>query len=50
MAEDPHTDYLEKMLTPLVEDMITECLIHKPDDPIDFMIAWLEKKKGSGSS
>ena len=49
MAEDPHVEYIEKWLTPVVEDMITEVLLNKPEDPIEFMINWLQNKKGSAS-
>jgi len=37
-------NYIKTTLEPLLEDMVTECLTDQPEDPIGFLLGFLEKK------
>jgi hypothetical protein len=50
MAQDPHQAYIESTLNPVLEDMVTNILTHKPTDVVTFMIDWLRKKRGDDLS
>ena len=39
-------DFLANKVTPVMEPMMIELLLHKPDDPVDFMIKYLSKTTG----
>jgi cAMP-dependent protein kinase regulator len=39
--------YIKTTLEPLLEDMVTECLTDQPEDPIGFLLGWLEKQAGA---
>ena len=39
-------DFLANKVTPVMEPMMIELLLHKPDDPVDFMIKYLSKSTG----
>jgi D-mannonate dehydratase len=34
-------DFLDKKVTPVMEPMMIELLLHKPEDPVSFMIQHL---------
>jgi len=38
--------YIVEELNPVLEEMVAECITKMPQDPIPFMVAWLEVKKG----
>ena len=40
---DVATDYVESNISGLLEKMTIEILINKPEQPVEFMIDWLEK-------
>lgn len=37
--------YIVDNLNPLLEEMVAECIHRMPDDPVPFMLEWLEDKK-----
>eukprot|EP00405_Crypthecodinium_cohnii_P016870 CAMPEP_0206459162 /NCGR_PEP_ID=MMETSP0324_2-20121206/24012_1 /ASSEMBLY_ACC=CAM_ASM_000836 /TAXON_ID=2866 /ORGANISM="Crypthecodinium cohnii, Strain Seligo" /LENGTH=399 /DNA_ID=CAMNT_0053930661 /DNA_START=76 /DNA_END=1275 /DNA_ORIENTATION=- len=37
--------YITESLNPLLEEMVADCIHKTPDDPVPFMLAWLEEKK-----
>jgi cAMP-dependent protein kinase regulator len=39
--------YIKSTLEPLLEDMVTECWTDQPEDPIGFLLGWLEKQSGA---
>lgn len=39
-----NSEYVEKCLNPILHPLLTETLIHKPADPITFMINWLRNR------
>ena len=47
---DPTKQYLATKLNPILEPLVTEMLSQKPNDPVEFMIAYLKKlqKPGKG--
>ena len=49
---DPSKQYLTTKLNPILEPMVTEILTQKPNDLVEFMIAYLKKlqKPGQGRS
>ena len=40
-------DYLAQNVTPIMELLMFDLLMHKPEDPLDFMINWLKESKGN---
>ncbi len=42
---DPTKQYLSSKLNPILEPMVTQILVEKPNNPAEFMIKWLEKQQ-----
>ena len=36
--------YMKEKVNTMLNEMVSELLIHKPDDPVPFMIDWVKKK------
>jgi len=47
---DANKTYLATKLDPILEPLVTELLLNKPSDPIEFMIKWLENKQKKNKS
>jgi len=39
--------YIVELLNPVLEEMVAECIHRMPEDPVPFMLDWLEAKKVS---
>jgi len=39
--------YIVDLVNPLLEEMVAECIHKSPDDPVIFMLDWLETKKAN---
>jgi len=39
--------YIVDLLNPMLEEMVAECIHKMPNDPVPFMLEWLEQKKVS---
>merc|ERR1719482_87361 len=39
--------YITELLNPMLEEMVAECIHKMPNDPVPFMLEWLEQKKVS---
>lgn len=39
-------EYLETKIKPIFENLIFQIICEKPDNPVDFMINWLQKTGG----
>lgn len=39
--------YIVEQLNPMLEEMVAECIRRMPQDPVPFMLEWLEQKKVS---
>ncbi|CAG9313861.1 unnamed protein product [Blepharisma stoltei] len=39
-----HKDYIQNVLNPVLQDMVSALLISKPDDPIPFMVDWMKQR------
>lgn len=39
-------EYLAQNVTPVMEPLMFDLLMHKPEDPLDFMINWLKENHG----
>lgn len=37
--------YIVDLLNPVLEEMVAECIHKMPDDPVPFMLQWLEQKR-----
>jgi len=37
--------YIVDLLNPVLEEMVAECIHRMPDDPVPFMLQWLEQKR-----
>ena len=42
--------YLETKIKPLMEDLVSQLAIERPDDPIRFIVSWIEKSSGYRTS
>merc|ERR1719277_244579 len=40
-------DYIHKHVNPVLENLVTEVLLARPDSPVPFMVRWLAKKTKS---
>ena len=49
-ATDQHQTYIDNVLNPVLEDMVTSVLTHKPTDVTTFMIDYLRQKRGDDVS
>lgn len=44
-----HMLYIQEKVNPILEQLVTQLLLERPEDPASFMVAWLkEKHKESG--
>lgn len=48
MASIEHQEYIQKKVNPILESLVTAVLIDKPNDPVGFMITWLNQKSAGG--
>ena len=39
-------EYLEKKIKPIFENLVFQIICEKPENPVDFMINWLQKTGG----
>lgn len=44
---DDKKGYIVNQLNPILEEMVAECIHTMPQDPVPFMLSWLQKKKVS---
>ena len=42
--------YLELKIKPIMEDLISQLAIERPEDPIRFIVSWIEKSSGYRTS
>ena len=42
--ESSKNEYIEKYLNPILHPLLAELLVHRPTDPVTFMINWLRNK------
>eukprot|EP00397_Hematodinium_sp_SG-2012_P041362 GEMP01045534.1.p1 GENE.GEMP01045534.1~~GEMP01045534.1.p1 ORF type:complete len:420 (+),score=96.47 GEMP01045534.1:245-1504(+) len=50
MAQD-HQEYVQTKVNPVLESLVTQVLLERPDDPVSFMVKWLsEHAKSNGAS
>jgi len=42
---DEKKKYISELLNPVLEEMVAECIHRMPEDPVPFMLEWLEQKK-----
>ena len=43
-------EYLEKKVKPIMENLMFQLVCEKPDDPVEFMINWIQKTGGYNSN
>lgn len=43
------SEFLNTKLNPVLHDLVTEIIVSQPNEPLDFMVEWLEKKHGGKS-
>lgn len=41
MSISDHQNYIQTKINPILEALVTETLLEKPDEPIEFMVKWL---------
>jgi cAMP-dependent protein kinase regulator len=41
-----HQEYIQKKVNPVLESMVTQVLLERPDDLVPFMIKWLSEQAG----
>jgi len=46
MSEEVHRQYIEQKINPILEELVTQMLIHKPADPATYMLESLLLKTG----
>ena len=39
-------EYLEMQIKPIIENLVFQILCEKPDNPVEFMVNWLQKTGG----
>ncbi|CEM06144.1 unnamed protein product [Vitrella brassicaformis CCMP3155] len=44
MSAAEHQDYIQSKINPLLEALVTQLLLDKPDDPAPYMVSWLCKE------
>jgi len=42
---DEKKKYIVELLNPVLEEMVAECIHRMPEDPVPFMLQWLEQKR-----
>ncbi|EEQ97408.1 cAMP-dependent protein kinase regulatory subunit, putative [Perkinsus marinus ATCC 50983] len=40
-AAEGHQEYIQKKINPILENLVTQLLLERPEDPVPFMIQWL---------
>jgi cAMP-dependent protein kinase regulator len=45
-----HQEYIQKKVNPVLESMVTQVLLERPDDLVPFMIKWLSEQAGLPTS
>lgn len=45
-----HQIYIQTQVNPLLEALVTAILLEKPQDPVPFMVEWLEKQNGTAAT
>ncbi len=45
---DPEMEYLQKSVNPILEPLVIDLLIHRPENPAEFIHDWIEKNCGVG--
>ncbi|KAF4671254.1 hypothetical protein FOL47_001598 [Perkinsus chesapeaki] len=38
-----HQEYIQKKINPILENLVTQLLLERPEDPVPFMIQWLSE-------
>lgn len=46
-TESANREYIQKKISHILEPMVTNILVHRPDNPHQFMIQWLHDHFGS---
>mmetsp|Transcript_45885 Transcript_45885/g.99715 ORF Transcript_45885/g.99715 Transcript_45885/m.99715 type:complete len:93 (+) Transcript_45885:68-346(+) len=41
MSIQAHQEYIQTKINPILESLVTQVLLERPEEPIPFMIAWL---------
>ncbi|CAE7333273.1 pkaR [Symbiodinium pilosum] len=43
-----HTEYIQSKVNPILESLVTEVLLERPDNPVPFMVRWLAERSKAG--
>lgn len=43
-----HTEYVQSKVNPILENLVTEVLLERPDNPVPFMVRWLAERSKAG--
>eukprot|EP00931_Biecheleriopsis_adriatica_P090361 TRINITY_DN64360_c0_g1_i1.p1 TRINITY_DN64360_c0_g1~~TRINITY_DN64360_c0_g1_i1.p1 ORF type:complete len:428 (-),score=134.60 TRINITY_DN64360_c0_g1_i1:56-1279(-) len=43
-----HQEYIQSKVNPILESLVTEVLLERPDNPVPFMVRWLAEKSKQG--
>lgn len=43
-----HTEYIQSKVNPILENLVTEVLLERPDNPVPFMVRWLAERSKTG--
>jgi len=43
-----HTEYIQSKVNPILENLVTEVLLERPDNPVPFMVRWLAERSKAG--
>jgi len=47
--EEIYKEYIHTKVDPIVQNLVVDLLLNRPDDVIDFMITWLNNKRSTYS-
>lgn len=47
MAQE-HQEYIQSKVNPILESLVTEVLLERPDNPVPFMVRWLSERSKGG--
>ncbi|CAE8629659.1 unnamed protein product [Polarella glacialis] len=47
MAQE-HQEYIQSKVNPILESLVTEVLLERPDNPVPFMVRWLAERTKQG--
>ena len=42
--------YLETKIKPLMEDLVSQLAVERPEDPLRFIVSWIERSEGYRTS